>query len=391
MKNLLQKYEKKLINHGLCLPGEPLLGGLDADLVWNRNAADIQELKKLFDRLTINSLLFAKPAEPYFSILNFLAEESMNAGEFIPDDTETRTFLHSIPVTKVLSAENAALSLKRRKCLVVKDRGIIGWGTVSPEQAFITFSSVCFAGFVKFFTDFYTAKKEGGLRKNMEELFRFAINEYLKSRKELPAVEILNKGPFTSGAEIMSAMDEAGKKLVDCRMVDSFFGNISYRQGNGIYISQTGSSLDELTGCIDNVPLDGSSCTGLTASSEYTSHREVLIENDYSCILHGHPKFAVILSMLCDKKDCGNRGLCYKNCKEKRFAAGLPIIPGEVGTGPTGLVHTLPPALKEYEGTIVYGHGLFTKGSGDFRKAFSLMLETEQQCMEEYLKKLEKK
>ena len=63
-------------------------------------------------------------------------------------------------------------------------------------------------------------------------------------------------------------MVKTGKELVKQRLVDSYFGNISYVRGETIYISQTGSSMDELEDCIDAVPLDGSSSSGITASSE---------------------------------------------------------------------------------------------------------------------------
>ena len=74
--------------------------------------------------------------------------------------------------------------------------------------------------------------------------------------------------PTGTPSEIVAAMDACGKKTVDARLVDSFFGNLSWCDGETLSISQTGSSLDELPGRIDRIPLDGSSTAGLTASSE---------------------------------------------------------------------------------------------------------------------------
>ena len=87
--------------------------------------------------------------------------------------------------------------------------------------------------------------------------------------------------------------------------------------------------------------------------------------------------------MLCDREDCPGRGLCYKKCAEPRKFRDIPIIPGEVGTGPTGISSTLPPAMKG-RGAIVYGHGLFTAGDTDFREAFKSLMDIEQSCLEEY-------
>ncbi len=191
-------------------------------------------------------------------------------------------------------------------------------------------------------------------------------------------------GPFTSESQVHQAIIEAGRYTVDYGLVDSYFGNISYRLNETIYISQTGSSLDELASCIDPCPMDGSSCAGVTASSELTAHSEIFLRTDNQAILHGHPKFSVILSMDCHVTDCPNRQQCHIKCSEDRFINDIPIVPGEVGTGPTGLSNTLPPAIKDRRGTIVWGHGLFTVASDDFNEAFKFLLDIENMCRKEY-------
>jgi len=153
-------------------------------------------------------------------------------------------------------------------------------------------------------------------------------------------------------------------------------------------ISQTGSSLDELAGCIDPCPLDDSSCTGITASSELVAHNEIYLLTENRAILHGHPKFAVILSMDCDLPDCPNRNLCHIKCTMDRFIHDIPIVPGEVGTGPTGLCNTLPPSIKDRRGSIVWGHGLFTAGKSDFNEPFKHLLDIENMCRVEYFNRV---
>lgn len=156
-------------------------------------------------------------------------------------------------------------------------------------------------------------------------------------------------------------MDEAGKITVKSKLVDSYFGNISYLIDDIIYISQTGSSLDELDGYIDPCPIDNSSCAGITASIELSAHKQIYLDTENRAILHGHPKFSVILSMDCDQRDiCKYKDQCHIKCPYKRFVNDIPIVPGEVGTGPYGLYKTMPPAIKGKRGVIVYGHGVFT-------------------------------
>jgi ribulose-5-phosphate 4-epimerase/fuculose-1-phosphate aldolase len=389
MERLIAKYNEKLVAQGLCDPGAPLIGGLDAELVWNREGDEIPVLTEVIENLPVNSLLFAEPAEPFRSIINFLSKYSCGTDGIIkPEDTETRTFLHDIPVIAEFDASSIIQNLNKRKAVIVKNHGIVCFGIVSPEQAFIFYSSACFSCFVKFFVDYYykmfnkfvITKEEKDLIKQAALIY----GEFINKIDFAPT----HQGPFSDSESVIKSIIEAGKMTVDSHMVDSFFGNISYRLNDTIYISQTGSSLDELAGYIDACPLDNSATIAITASSEFKAHKSIYELTDCYSILHGHPKFSVIMSMICDKADCKNRSKCHINCSEKRFINDIPIVPGEVGTGPSGLCNTLPPAMQNHKGVIVYGHGLFTRGKKDFTDAFQTLIETEKTCLELYLNKV---
>jgi len=384
MERLIRKYVDKLIRSGLADAGTPLLGARDAELLWNREDVDRDILEEVFAGLHISALLFAPPAEPYRTVVDFLARTAPRR-IIEPEDTETRTFLHDLPVVTAFEPTEIIQALKNRKCAILPGRGIITYGTVSPEQAFVTFSSACFACFVKFFADVLRDVRTGVSCPEQQTAFQRAL-KFLDppTRLDFP----LRPGPFRDEASVLTAMEEAGKATVDCRLVDSYFGNISCLFNDTLYISQTGSSLDELRGCIDPVPLDGSSCVGITASSELSAHRAIVIGGTNQTILHGHPKFSVILSLACEEKNCELRGKCHLRCPRPRQAGGVPIVPGEVGTGPHGLCHTVPPALDGQRGVIVYGHGVFTVGKTDFNDAFSALLEIENACREQYFASL---
>jgi ribulose-5-phosphate 4-epimerase/fuculose-1-phosphate aldolase len=183
--------------------------------------------------------------------------------------------------------------------------------------------------------------------------------------------------------EVIESMAEAGRAIVSQRLVDSQFGNISYIYRDHIFISQTGSSLDELEGCIDMVPLDGSSSIGITASSELSAHKNIYLRSGCNAILHGHPKFSVIMSMYCKEEGC-DRSMCHKICKQKREIMKTPIVPGEIGTGPTGLMNTVPPVMMEGQGAIVYGHGVFVADRDTFQKPFDTLMQIEENSFREY-------
>jgi len=399
MRDLLDRYSAKLVRQGLCEEGEPLLAGLDADLVWNRDDPAAETLEEVIRRLDINSLLFARPAEPYLSMMNVLAEAALGGGSAAaprteppanllpairPEDSETRTFLHDIPIAGSLDADAVVRALRHRKAVVVPHTGIVTFGTVSPEQAFVTFSSICFACFVKFCVDAALSRLCGA--PGVDRPLKRAVSLTRSSLER--AAELgrrLETGPFASDGLIVRAVAAAGEATVRAGLVDSYFGNVSYRSAETIYISQTGSSLDELAGCIDPCPLDGSSCVGLTASSELSAHRDIYARTDRRAILHGHPKFSVIVSMLCDEPDCPYRGRCHRECPKTRWVGDVPIVPGEVGTGRFGLSRTLPPAVEGRRGAVVYGHGLFTLGAIDFTDAFANLVDIEAMCLERFL------
>ncbi len=401
MEQLVNKYSDKLVQaklgdtFGL---SQPLIGGLDDTLVWNRKADEIPLLENVFKGLNINSLVFLRPKEPYSSLIGFLAGTALKSfGLIQPKDCETRTFLHDLPVINEFCPDKIIHALKKRKSVIIappknnknfKGPAIIAHGMVSPEQGFITISSVCFASFIKFFTDYLEALQHG-IATTEEHCLFDAVIPFLN-----PIQTVLPKfisSPFPDETIVYSAIIEAGKKTVEYGLVDSFFGNISYFWNGTLYISQTGSSLDELCGCIDPVPMDNSTSAGITASSELCAHTETITRTSCRAILHGHPKFSVILSMDCDpleKAACHFKEQCHIRCPKKRFVGCTPIVPGEVGTGPFGLCNTLPPALTQANSAIVYGHGLFTIGKNNFSDAFKTMLEVETLCYNTYFEKI---
>ena len=385
MIHLLDKYEARMISHGLAdAENRPLMGGLDAEIEWNRpgEAAEQEVLAALLEGLGINSILYCRPAEPYATIIDYLAARA-EGGAIRPEDCETRTFMHDIPVLDELETGAALDALGRRKSAVVRGGGILSWGRVSPEQAYIFFSSVCFASFVKFFTDHLRLLGRGGVDQSGMRVYE-RVTSLLSDYPDLPPPEMA-RAPFDSEAGVYEAIAEAGRLTVEYDLVDSFFGNVSLRWGDTLYISQTTSSLDELEGCIDPCPLDDSSCSSITASSEFTAHRLIIGSSGCDAVLHGHPRFSVILSMICDKSGvCPVEGDCHRRCPEARSIEDVPIVPGEVGTGRYGLCNTLPPAIRGRRGAIVYGHGLFTTGRRDLAEAFESLLSIERMCREIY-------
>jgi len=406
MKALLHKYADKVSSQGLADKENLMFLALDDELYAIegpeieriKSSAIKQTMRNVFGLMNINALLFAFPAEPYGSIIKEIIRYENRPRTIVPEDCETRTFFHDIPVIDSIDAGVIAEALSHRKSAILDMKefdtpAVVSYGSVSPEQAFISFSSTCFSTFVKYFYDLRMELEACRILKTSPDPER--IMHFHRTGSVLKACygavhhkkSSFLKGPARSEETILSMIDEAGKRLVEEQLVDSFFGNISALYNDVIYISETASSLDELPGAVDAVPLDGSSSVGITSSSEYSAHRAVYENSTWKYILHGHPKFSVIMSMVCLKK-CRLRGQCYRACKEERDLFGIPIIPGEIGTGPTGIVNTLPGALRSSDSAIVHGHGVFTAGALDFNEPFVKMREIEERSRGEYFARI---
>jgi ribulose-5-phosphate 4-epimerase/fuculose-1-phosphate aldolase len=382
MHDQIDKYTGKLLSDRSAKRGCIAFAAQDDVLVTGGSPELALLAGQIIARLSCLALVVARPALLFADFLVRKAPSDENC--IVPRDTETRTFLHDIPFIRVSdqgddTVGRIARLLGSRKGVVVEGVGIFATGAVTVEQAYINYSSVFHATFVKYLEDllhqgFRLADEKNAMVRFRDNWLRPPSAKGLKFRA----------GPLTDPAEILAEIEAVGRYTVERGLVDSFFGNISARAGDVIYISQTAASLDELAGCIDPVRMDNSSTTGITASSELLAHRRIYETSDARVILHGHPKFAVVMSMLCEEKDCPVSD-CWRDCPRVRLLGDTPVVAGEIGAG--GLAKRVPPVIAGPGKAVVYGHGVFTVGI-DFGTAFRAMVEVENWCRSEYFRRL---
>jgi ribulose-5-phosphate 4-epimerase/fuculose-1-phosphate aldolase len=406
----IAKYTQKLIRDRTAAPESIRFYRLDDVVIAGREDEWLPVFTEVFAGLNITALLLARPTLPFADFL--VGRAGPGTDRLVPKDNEARTFLHDIPFLrkeewqerpKQELAPKIVRCLRERKAAVVEGLGIVGTGGVTVEQAYIAYSTIFHTTFLKFCLDVLEAGFRTPEEQDAFEEFRktwvrpvdvegVVFNEMrnvecgMRNGKE--AVRSAECGVRSAKDVIYEEIRRVGRYTVEKGLVDSFFGNISYFDGKTIYISQTASSLDELEGHIDPVPLDASSTAGLSASSELPAHRAIYLSSDYHAVLHGHPKFSVILSMYCEEEECDVED-CGRNCKRKRSACGAPIVTGEIGAG--GLAKTVPAAIREAGICIVYGHGVFSAGEKDFKGAFLNMVDVENRCRQEYFRLMEEK
>ena len=375
MRSLIAKYAGKLDRDRSVAQGRVGIAAQD-DVMISEGAPDLSRLAAdVLSRLSCLGVVAASPSLPFAEFL--LRRADADAEAIVPLDTETRTFLHDIPIVRreELAGDPAvaiAALLSNRKGVIAEGVGIVASGPVTLEQAYIHYSSVFHAAFVKYLLD---VLQDGFVLPGEEAAFRSFRGNQLTP----PSAEGLafRPGPLEDAEGVLAEVCAVGRYTVERGLVDSFFGNISYRVGETIFISQTAASLDELAGCIDPVPTDNRTTTGITASSELLAHRRIYEATGARAILHSHPKFAVAMSMLCEKKDC----------PDVRMLGDTPVVAGEIGAG--GLAARVPPVIGGPGKAIVYGHGVFAIGRDGFEEAFRSMVDVENRCREEYFRRLD--
>jgi len=380
----VEKFLGKLERDRTGQPGRMAVLAND-DTILGRGAEDLQQLGgRILEQLNVLAIALVEPTLPFGDLLIRAAGEHEKS--LTPRDTETRTFLHDIPFIRrhELSLDPAtqiARRLANRKGVLVEGLGIVATGAVTPEQAYINVSSIFHSTFVKYLLDLLHKQT---LANEDHQALALLRDAWLKDLDKPPG-ETRSADALTTPANIYREIAAVGRMTVDLGLVDSFFGNISCTRNGIIYISQTGASLDELEGCIDPVPVDNSSTCGITASSELLAHRQVYAQTGARTLLHGHPKFAVIMSMLCESTDCSVKD-CWRDCPHVRQVGDIPIVAGEVGAG--GLAEKISPVIGRQGRVIVFGHGVFAIGHKGFSEALEALIETERWCQLEYFRRL---
>lgn len=383
MQQELARHEARLYKSNLAEPDTAVFGTAANPAHWNCQDPACTVLEPLFSKTRTQSILYARPAEPYATVLSYLCRNAAD-GAIRPDDCETRTVLQDLPVTADLETGKLADVLQNRVCTVIPEQGIVACGA-TPAQAYVNFSAACFAGFVKFFSDTLNTCRHGDIQASRKK----ALDRACRNLPEPAVFEGgLMRGPFDNEADVHSAIVEVGREIINRGLVDACFGNVSYRLDKSLYITTSGSFLDDLEKDVVATDLESGTCRQGKPSSELPAHTEIAASTSFRAVLHGHPLFSVIMSMDCDEQDCPYKGSCHIYCPKPREIRGIPVVTGEVGGGPHGLCHTVPAAIKRNKAAIVHGHGVFTCAGRDFNNALGRMVTIEQICRKTYFEQI---
>lgn len=164
-----------------------------------------------------------------------------------------------------------------------------------------------------------------------------------------------------------SEVEYIGKCLFREGLIGGNFGNISVREGDGFYITRTGSFVDH-PGELVFVPLDGP--VPRNASSEYRVHLEVYRKTSCKAIVHAHPPHAVACSLVSDK-------IIPRDSEGEMLCPVIPVSSGKPGT--EELAASVSQDLTTSKLTIARGHGTFAAGK-NLEEAYLLTSLAEHSC-----------
>jgi L-fuculose-phosphate aldolase len=151
---------------------------------------------------------------------------------------------------------------------------------------------------------------------------------------------------------------DIGRDLFLRGLVSSHAGNMSVRTEGGICITRTKSMLGRITrNDLVDVDAIGPGPGDDRASSELIVHRAIYRATGAGAIVHAHPPYATLLSMLRDELVPVDSEGCYLLQKvpvksvNKTITVGLPES-----------AHAISEALMECRIVMLKGHGSFARG-----------------------------
>jgi len=152
-----------------------------------------------------------------------------------------------------------------------------------------------------------------------------------------------------------------GKKCVDEGMTTSFFGNISFLQGDLLYITASGAMLDNL-GRNDILQINAGkeSSADKSASSELCVHRKIYEKTSFKSIIHAHSMYTVILAKYMSQ-------LSFQLDEVLPFLDCVPVVEGKSGS--LQLAEKVAEAAEKSCLVVVKEHGVFALASS-LRQAY---------------------
>jgi len=159
----------------------------------------------------------------------------------------------------------------------------------------------------------------------------------------------------------------------------SHSGNISVRAGNKIYITRTGCMLGDIQPG-DVVCVDLNDNAAGIASREIIVHRSIYLNTAAKAIIHSHPPYTIVLSILEDS-------IIPIDSEGNFFLDSVPIFETQQTIGSEEVAQKIPEFLKKHgKIAVLKYHGSFAMGE-NLEEAFLWTTTLEKSAQMAYLLK----
>lgn len=139
-------------------------------------------------------------------------------------------------------------------------------------------------------------------------------------------------------------------------LISSHAGNMSVRVGDGIYITRRASMLGRLKESdIIELGIEQNDAHSLMASTELVVHRAIYKKTGALAIVHAHPPYATLLSMLEDE-------LIPSDSEGSYFFKRVPVVSPKKTIGSEEAAGLVSELMKDYKIVLIKGHGSFARG-----------------------------
>ncbi|MDK2796132.1 MAG: L-fuculose-phosphate aldolase [Archaeoglobaceae archaeon] len=157
---------------------------------------------------------------------------------------------------------------------------------------------------------------------------------------------------------------EVGKMLFQSGLVDGASGNISFREGDKILITKSGTNLNSLD--LDSFV----EITDSKASSDRLVHAKIYEKTRYNAVIHCHGVFNVVLSLKKSK-------IIPLDLEGKLYFGELNVVSDEFGS--YEYAENIAEEVEAKGVAIAKAHGIYSAGK-DLIEAFNKACYVEHSC-----------
>jgi len=168
--------------------------------------------------------------------------------------------------------------------------------------------------------------------------------------------------PMVGSAELssaeLSAFQRCGRALFFAGLNNSHSGNLSFRQGDQISVTATGSMLHELEPeSIVITSFEPTDAERKRVSREFVVHRAIYESTDYAAVVHCHPLYALALSLVEDAIEP------LQIDGHGALPGYAPVIEVDVASASPELCEAVASAMTKVPAVVIRGHGAFVAGA----------------------------